>query len=101
MARQLTDVIRADCPRLTRLFAREAEGDALGRRKTRPIAFGQSPRPLQHPFFVQARDREQHLAVAHSVETLQRARHDPEEALLKDAALLGLLAERLRARAPA
>src|SRR5207244_11888293 len=100
-ARQLSNILGRDRPRLARLLARETEGDALRRRERRPVPFGQAPRSLQHLFFVQARDREQHFAVAHSVEALQRPRHDPEQALLEDPVLFGFLAEAARAGAPA
>jgi hypothetical protein len=44
-------------------------------------------------FLIQARDREQHLGVAHSVETVNRARDDPEHALFENAILLRLFSK--------
>ena len=51
-------------------------------------------------FLVEARDREQHLAVAHSVEAVDGAGDDPEKALFEDPILVRLLTEIPRTSRP-
>ena len=82
------------------LLPGEEEGGAIARGEGRPVARGEPPGPFFECFLVEARDREQHFAVAHSVEAMDRPGHDPEQALLEDPVLLRLLAERARAGRP-
>src|ERR1700722_1922157 len=94
-------VIRFDGPRFLRLFAREVEGSAIRRTEGGPVARGEKTSAISDFRFVQARDREQHFAVAHSVEAVQAARHDPELQLLEGAVLLCICTEGTGAGAPA
>src|SRR5262245_17768123 len=61
-------------------LAREGESSLLLRAEARPVALRQASRPLGDRFLIQARDREQHFTMAHSVERSLRARHHPEQA---------------------
>src|SRR5262245_44985417 len=66
-------------PRRLGLLAREFERQAIAWRERRPIATGQSACPFRDGFVVQARDREQHFRVTHSIITMNRARDDPKQ----------------------
>ena len=86
-------VLGRDRPGLLGLFPGEQERGPIAGRERRPVPAGQPPCPFIECRLVEARDREQHFAVAHSVEAMDRAGHDPEQALLEDPVLLRLLAE--------
>ena len=77
------------------MFAGEVEGGLAQRAGTRTSPPGQSLTRSSIAPFVEARDREHHLRVAHSVEALF-ARHHPEDPLLEDRVLVGLFPECLR-----
>ena len=93
-------VVRGDRPGFLGLFASEQERGAIAWGKGRPVPAGQPPCPFIECQLVEARDREQHFAVAHSVKAMDRAGHDPEQALLEDPVLLRFLAERRGAGRP-
>src|SRR6202043_3796220 len=73
--------------RIYGLLPRERERGLLGRRESRPVALRQTARSVGDVVRFQARDREQHLTVAHSVEAVQRAGNDPKQRFLQDAIL--------------
>src|SRR5262245_8349228 len=66
--------------RAARRLPGESEGGTLGGAETRPVAPRQLARVAVPRLLVQARDREQHLTVPHSVERLLLAGEHPEHA---------------------
>jgi hypothetical protein len=98
--RQPAHVVDVDRPGLLGLFASEKKRGPIAGRKGRPVPAGQLPCPFIECRLVEARDREQHFAVPHSVKAMDRASHDPEQALFEDLVLIRLFSERAGARGP-
>src|SRR5262249_50388503 len=84
---QLVHILGRNRPRLFRHLPGVVERGTLRGGEDTPVAVGPPLRPLLNRLVCEARDREQHLGVAHSVETLQFASHDPEQQLLEHAIL--------------
>jgi len=97
MPDQRAYVSGGNCGRLLGLLVGEVESDAFGGGEAGPVAAGQPAKAFLQGLIIKARDREQHLAMPHSVEAVQRPRHDPEQALLEDAILLRFLGKGPRA----
>src|SRR5262245_36266179 len=84
---ELVQIFACDRPRRARLLAREEVSDSFGGGKIRPVCPGQLLATLGDFLVFEARDREQHFGMTHSVKTLQAPRNDPEERLFEDAVL--------------
>jgi hypothetical protein len=82
------------------VFACEGKGDLFCRTEARPVPAGEQPSALSDAMLIQARDREQHVAMAHSVKRLLPLRHQPEYADFEDGILVGLGPEGFAARRP-
>ena len=67
----------------------EAESSLFRGGKDGPVAFGKLFGALLNFFFTEARDREQHLAVAHSVEAFVAACNHPEHAVGENSVHIG------------
>src|SRR5262249_46230609 len=93
-------ISRRDRAGVVGLFPREREGGTLGGREAGPVSAAQALAKSRDGVLAQARDRELHLGVAHSVKTVDVVRHQPENVLLKKRILIRLIAESVRAGRP-
>src|SRR4029077_5910750 len=82
-----------DCPWCLRLFVGKKIGRSLGSRKLRQVPTRELGASFGNLVIVEARDREQHFGMAHSVETLQAPCNDPEQSFLEHAVLVRLASE--------